>query len=230
MAGDFLFPIAESKKEGNFLCFAEAGNLQNESRLSLSSEALSHRTSTAETYLPPLTIQNDKSCLARPTDAQAQKTEAHTEIPQPGEFNKRLAHAITHQSKVMKGTGHCAKAVQRALAHSGLPQFCGVGNAWDMLKPLENNGVFVRIPESEAAVGDLIVRPPSTVKARHSKYGDISVVTSRHGDVIKQTNDATFIYNQDNPRYDGKAVFLRYAGKHNEKPAQQAVENPTAKK
>jgi hypothetical protein len=168
------------------------------------------KNSSNEVLLPKLTIQDNTTI--KPDTASPPKEDAPEKIPETGEFQTRLARAVLHQAKTMKGTGHCAKAVQFALARVGMPEFWGTGNAWEMLSELEDSGKFVRIPESEATVGDLIVRPPSTVRARHSKYGDISVVTARHGDKIKQTNDATFDFVRDNPRYDGQAVFLRYKG------------------
>jgi hypothetical protein len=176
------------------------------------------RLAVTPAVLPNLTIHNDSTPgphnnanhLPRVETAPKPETPPHPPIPQPGEFNKKLAREALRQDKLMKGTGHCALAIQRALSRSGLPQFYGTGNGWDMIEPLEDSGLFVRIPESESAVGDLILRPPSQNRRRHSRYGDISVVTARHGDLIKQTNDATFEFKRDNPRYDGKAIFLRY--------------------
>ena len=142
-------------------------------------------------------FSSDKALLAEKT-------------PEAGEFGHKLAQAVKNWDEQMPGTGNCASAVQRALKDVGMPQFVGSGNAWDMLSPLERSGLFVRVPESQAAVGDLIVRPPSQNPAEHSIYGDISVVTARHGNTIIQTNDASYEYVHDNPRYDGKAVFLRH--------------------
>jgi hypothetical protein len=133
-------------------------------------------------------------------------------VPEPGSFNARLAAAIKIQDARMAGTGYCATAVQRALAAIGLPQFLGSGNAWDMLGPLKRSGKFVQIPAGEATVGDIIVRPPSANPYDNSKYGDISVITAKKGNTLIQTNDATYAFRPDNPRYDGRAVFLRYVG------------------
>ena len=112
----------------------------------------------------------------------------------------------------MAGTGNCAAAVQRALAAVGLEQFVGSGDAWDMLDPLQRSGLFEVVPMNQATVGDIIVRPPSANRNDNSVYGDISVVTARNGSNITQTNDATYQFDPDNARYDGRAVFLRYRG------------------
>lgn len=133
-------------------------------------------------------------------------------VPPPGPTGQRLAKQIEYWNERMHSVGHCAKAVQRALADIGMPQFRGVGDAWNMLAPLERSGLFVRVPQEAAAVGDLIVRPPSEDKRQHSYYGDISVVTARNGDHITQTNDSSYEFVADNPRYDGNAVFLRFVG------------------
>lgn len=126
--------------------------------------------------------------------------------PNVGDFNERLARAVEVWDSRMSGTGYCARAVQRALADAGLPQFVGSGHAWNMLGPLKNSGLFVEIPREQAQRGDIIVRQSST-----GYYGDISVVTARNGNRIQQTNDATYEYRPENPRYQ-RDVFLRYVG------------------
>lgn len=133
--------------------------------------------------------------------------------PERGEMAGRLARAVTHWHQQMRSTGRCAYAVQAALEEVGLDQFVGCGNAWDMLEPLEQSGLFVRVSEDEADIGDIIVRPPSSDPSQNSVHGDISIITERNGDTIIQTNDASYEYVRGNPRYDGKAVFLRYVGK-----------------
>lgn len=130
-------------------------------------------------------------------------------VPQPSEFGERLARAVEVWDSRMSGTGYCARAVQRALSDAGLPQFVGSGHAWNMLGPLKNSGLFVEIPMSEATRGDIIVRPGHP---NGTPYGDISVVTARQGNRIQQTNDATYEFRPDNPRYGGQATFLRYVG------------------
>ncbi len=140
------------------------------------------------------------------------KADLSNNVPEPGSMGTKLANAVKQWDSKMAGTGYCATAVQRAMADVGLNQFVGSGDAWNMLGPMERSGLFVRVPESQAAVGDVILRPPSKDPHDNSIYGDISVVTARHGDKITQTNDATYQYEKNNARYDGKAVFLRYVG------------------
>jgi hypothetical protein len=130
-------------------------------------------------------------------------------VPQPTEFGQRLAQAALNWDARMSGTGWCARAVQRALADVGLPQFVGSGDAWNMLGPLKRSGLFVEVPMDQAAVGDLILRrgtPGGSIQ------GDISVITARNGNRIQQTNDATYDFRLNNPRYGGQPVFLRYVG------------------
>lgn len=140
------------------------------------------------------------------TDKDALLQPAKPEISQ---FNEKLARAVEVWDSRMSGTGYCARAVQRAMADAGLPQFVGSGNAWDMMGPLKRSGLFVQITQAEAQRGDIIVRPPHP---GGSQYGDISVVTARSGNRIQQTNDATYEFRAENPRYGGQAVFLRYVG------------------
>jgi hypothetical protein len=143
----------------------------------------------------------------------AEKAElSEVKPPPPGDFAQKLASAIKEWDRKLDGTGRCAYAVQRALEDVGLPHFLGCGNGWEMLGPLERSEIFVRVSEAQAAVGDLILRPPSADPNDDSIYGDISVITARKGNKIIQTNDATYEFVRDNPRYDGKAVFLRYVG------------------
>jgi hypothetical protein len=131
-------------------------------------------------------------------------------VAEPSPFAIKLANAALLEDSRMPGTGRCALAVQWALSGAGLSQFMGSGHGWGMLRPLEQSGLFRRVPEDVATVGDIIVRPPSANPYDDSVYGDISVVTSRRGDTIMQTNDATYEYRRYNPRYDGRAVFLRF--------------------
>lgn len=132
--------------------------------------------------------------------------------PEPTQLGEQLAQAALVQDSRMAGTGNCAAAVQRALAAVGLEQFVGSGDAWDMLDPLQRSGLFEVVPMNQATVGDIIVRPPSANRNDNSVHGDISVVTARNGSNITQTNDATYRFDPDNARYDGRAVFLRYRG------------------
>jgi hypothetical protein len=164
--------------------------------------AMGDRTSAANQYLAM--YQNGGADGASSTPGG--------DAPAPSEFNERLASAIERQDANMSGTGLCATAVQRALADCGLDQFVGSGDAWDMLNPLKNSGLFEVIPASEARRGDIIVRPPSANPNDSSIHGDISVVTARNGDNITQTNDASYQFDPNNERYDGRAVFLRYTG------------------
>lgn len=145
-------------------------------------------------------------------DARRLLAEADTitaNAPEPGSFNANLVAAIFRQDEKMTGTGRCAEAVQVALQECGYPQFIGCGHAWDMLGPLKASGQFVQIAESQAKPGDLIVRPPAP---GGSVYGDISVVTKKEGSQLTQSNDATYPFDPANPRYGGKAVFLRHTG------------------
>lgn len=141
--------------------------------------------------------------------------------PAPSEFSERLAKAVEHQDSQMAGSGYCATAVQLALKDVGLGQFVGSGDAWDMLGPLKRSGLFVEVPMSQAARGDIIVRPPSANPNDDSVYGDISVVTAKQGGRIQQTNDASYEFHADNARYDGRAVFLRYVGDQKNETASQ---------
>lgn len=141
-----------------------------------------------------------------------QRANLHEQTPSSGDFGVKLASAVKNWDGKMSGQGNCAAAVQRALADVGHKEFLGSGNAWDMLGPLERSGHFVRVSESEAQVGDLILRPPSANQSDNSVYGDISVVTSKKGNEIIQTNDDSYKFERNNQRYDGKAVFLRYVG------------------
>ena len=84
-----------------------------------------------------------------------------------------------------------------------------------MLGPLKRSGLFEEVPMAQATVGDIIVRPPSANPHDSSVHGDISVVTARNGNSITQTNDATYQFDPNNSRYDGRAVFLRYTGGDN---------------
>ena len=151
----------------------------------------------------PFSSSNEKPVFSESSGSHA---------PPAGAFGQRLAQAIKNWDERMPGTGACAAAVQKALADVNMAQFAGCGNAWEMLGPLQRSGLFVQIPESEATVGDLILRPPSANPNDNSIYGDISVVTARQGNTIIQTNDASYEFERNNPRYDGKAVFLRYTG------------------
>jgi hypothetical protein len=126
--------------------------------------------------------------------------------PNVGQFNERLARAAEVWDSRMPGTGWCARAVQRALADAGLRQFLGSGDAWNMLGPLKRSGLFAEVPMDQAQRGDIILRQSST-----GYYGDISVVTARNGNRIQQTNDATYEFRPNNPRYS-RSVFLRYVG------------------
>lgn len=148
-------------------------------------------------------------------DFSMQDTMLKERTPAPGVLGQKLAKRVQFWHGRMHSTGHCALAVQRALADVGLGQFLGCGDAWNMLTPLERSGLFVRVPEAHAAVGDLILRPPSKDARQDSVYGDISVLTDRKGNQIIQTNDASYEFDRANPRYDGKAVFLRYVGDDN---------------
>ncbi|MEZ4491543.1 MAG: hypothetical protein R3F51_28560 [Cyanobacteriota/Melainabacteria group bacterium] len=136
-------------------------------------------------------------------------------VPEPTNLGVELAQAAKVQDGRYRGTGNCAAAVQEALAGVGLNQFMGSGDAWDMLGPLKRSGLFEEVPMAQATVGDIIVRPPSANPHDSSVHGDISVVTARNGNNITQTNDATYQFDPNNARYDGRAVFLRYTGGDN---------------
>lgn len=133
--------------------------------------------------------------------------------PPPTEMNNRLVNQVLAVDAAMSGTGRCAAAVQYALQGAGLPEFMGSGNGWDMANNLLRSGKFEQISAAEARPGDIIGREWSqSEKARRgADYGDISVVTQRRGDVIIQSNDATYQYRPENPMYQ-KDVFLRYTG------------------
>jgi uncharacterized membrane protein YgcG len=161
--------------------------------------AMNDRTNGAEQFLAAYKNGGDKGTTA-------------DKAPAPTEFNAQLVSAIKQQDANMSGTGRCAKAVQQALAHCGLPEFLGTGNGGQMDKPLLNSGKFTEVSYKDAKPGDIIVRPPSANPHNNSVYGDVSVITARSGDNITQTNDATYQFRKENPRYDGQAKFLRYTG------------------
>ena len=161
----------------------------------------------------------DKTFSARPAQLQEK-------IPEASQFGLNLASAVTDvQHEMGSPGGKCAAAVQKALDKVGMSEFLGSGNGWDMLGPLERSGKFVRVPESQAAVGDLIVRSWSKETQAENggnNWGDISVVTARNGGSITQTNDLSYEFHHNNPRY-GETVFLR----HLDKPKHDEENKPT---
>lgn len=141
--------------------------------------------------------------------------------PAPTEFNQKLVSAVERVDASMPGTGYCATAVQRALADVGLGQFMGSGNGWDMGQKLLQSGLFEQIPLDQAKPGDILARDwsDSVKRQEGADYGDISVVSARHGDHIIQTNDATYEMIRNNPRYD-QTIAMRYVGdKHDSRVA-----------
>lgn len=134
--------------------------------------------------------------------------------PAATEMNARLVNSVLNVDAQMGGTGRCAAAVQYALQGAGLPEFMGSGNGWDMANNLLRSGKFEQISAAEARPGDIIGREWSaSEKARNggNDYGDISVITQRHGNTIIQSNDATYQYRPENPMYQ-RDIFLRYTG------------------
>lgn len=134
--------------------------------------------------------------------------------PPTTELNNRLVNEVLEVDAAMGGTGRCAAAVQYALRGAGLPEFMGSGNGWQMANNLLRSGKFEQISAAEARPGDIIGREWSqSEQARNggANYGDISVVTQRRGDMIIQSNDATYQYRPENPMYQ-RDIFLRYTG------------------
>ena len=156
-------------------------------------------------------VMPNNSLLLTKTAASKAQQQLTTRLHRQNSINI-LVVAIEKEDAAMSGTGKCATAVQRALAACGLPEFLGKGNGGEMDKPLLASGKFTQVSINDAKPGDIIVRPPSANPNDTSIYGDVSVITARNGDNITQTNDATYQFKKDNPRYDGKATFLRYTG------------------
>ncbi|MBI2812436.1 MAG: hypothetical protein HYX67_16645 [Candidatus Melainabacteria bacterium] len=204
---DFLWKEMNSTETGALQAFKADPNMSAAEAAKVFCEkferpgvvAMNDRTSGAEQFFAAYKNGGDQGATA-------------VNAPAPTEFNEHLVAAVKQQDAAMSGTGKCATAVQRALAACGLPEFLGSGNGGEMDKPLLASGKFTQVSINDAKPGDIIVRPPSANPNDTSVYGDVSVVTARNGDNITQTNDATYQFKKDNPRYDGKATFLRYTG------------------
>jgi hypothetical protein len=157
---------------------------------------------------------------------------AAADAPPVSGFNNQLVAAVEKQDAQMGGTGLCATAVQNALAACGKEEFMGSGNGWDMGQNLLKSGQFEAIPLSEARPGDILARSWSAeARAENggNNYGDISVVTARNGGHITQTNDATYEFQKDNPRYS-QTVAMRYVGDDNKAERVASKDNDDDKK
>lgn len=204
---DFLWKEMNSSENGALQAFKADPNMSAAEAAKVFCEkferpgvvAMNDRTSGAEQFFAAYRNGGDQGATT-------------VSAPAPTEFNANLVAAVKQQDSAMSGTGKCATAVQRALAACGLPEFVGKGNGGEMDKPLLESGKFTEVSFNDAKPGDIIVRPPSANPNDKSIYGDVSVITARNGDNITQTNDATYQFKKDNPRYDGKATFLRYTG------------------
>jgi hypothetical protein len=163
--------------------------------------AMGDRTSAAQQFAQMYEQNNGK-------DAATAKA-----APEVTGFNAQLVAAVEKQDAAMPGQGYCATAVQNALAAVGMPEFQGSGNGWDMGQNLLKSGKFEQIPLSEVKPGDILARQwsPQVQAQEGHDYGDISVVSQRNGNTIIQTNDDTYQFLPDNPRYS-QTVAMRYVG------------------
>ncbi len=124
---------------------------------------------------------------------------------------KDAAHKVASN---LGSVGYCARGVQHALNAIGLPEFMGCGNAWPMGKVLEQSGKFQRVPMSQAAEGDIIVRSWSQqviAQNRGKNLGDIVVVTGRRGNQLMGANDHHGAIPPDGGRYTN-SFALRLIG------------------
>ncbi len=131
-----------------------------------------------------------------------------------GPRHYQLKDAALNAASRMGTVGRCAAGVQVALSSCGLPEFMGSGNAWPMGQVLDQSGKFQRIPMSQAAEGDIIVRSwNQRVIAQNGgkNFGDIVIVTGRKGGQLMGANDHHGSIPPDGGRYEN-SFALRLIG------------------